>query len=369
MSTPITWRNVNGPSLGDPSVALARAQQSIGSVFDPFATALKQQETIDAANWENQKKNNTEAFMQTLFKANDPTSLAKLKESGALDQIIEANGAQIDKAAARTALDARMGVLQDRQTKEWAFNDAARTQVDAPVLAQARSLIYEGKFSDAQALRDKMSPQSQAIVMGDLDKQRREVELRGMHDDKSKKDLERIDAEMSHWKASEETAATQARASLMSAGAAASNAATNKMQLDFNIQNKLEKELAELQKDKNAVGSSVSTDAGNGIVLKGIDQFPKETQSKLLEMYGMLRADDQFKDVRPGVMLAALSKTIGSLGYFSNTTNAAKTALRDIIAADGTKGIESENALKQVYDTRINKLLGDLGRLTPGKAK
>ena len=131
MGTPITWHNVNGPSLGDPSVALARAQQAILGGLDSFGNTLKQQGETEAANWEIQKKNNTENFLAAMNAAKSAEDFTKLKDSGVLDQMLASSGAQIDKAAVRSALDARLGVLQQRDVAGVAYKNTMQDEAEA----------------------------------------------------------------------------------------------------------------------------------------------------------------------------------------------------------------------------------------------
>lgn len=124
MSTPITWQNIAAPSYEQASRGLALAQQGISSGFDAFNNVIKQQTDADSANWEQVKKNNTDAFMNKLLEARGADGFKSLRDSGELDRMIAANGAQIDQAAARSAIDSRMGVLQDRDIKNIAYNNA-----------------------------------------------------------------------------------------------------------------------------------------------------------------------------------------------------------------------------------------------------
>lgn len=110
----ITWRNVDAPSFQGASAILTGAQQSIDSGFNKFNELLKQRETMDAANWENAKQNNTQAFLDQLTQYRTPEELKAAQESGVLDRMRQDAGAQIDRAGIRGAEDARYGALQQR---------------------------------------------------------------------------------------------------------------------------------------------------------------------------------------------------------------------------------------------------------------
>lgn len=114
MAGPITWQNIAAPSIAEASRGLALAQQGINAGFDSFNNVIKQQTDAENANWEQVKKNNTEAFLAKLYQAQGAEGFKALQSSGELDRMLAANGAQIDAAAARSAMDGRLGVLQQR---------------------------------------------------------------------------------------------------------------------------------------------------------------------------------------------------------------------------------------------------------------
>lgn len=114
MAGPITWQNIAAPSFADASRGLALAQQGISAGFDSFNNVIKQQTDAENANWEQVKKNNTEAFMAKLYQAQGAEGFKALQSSGELDRMLAANGAQIDAAAARSAMDGRLSTLQQR---------------------------------------------------------------------------------------------------------------------------------------------------------------------------------------------------------------------------------------------------------------
>jgi hypothetical protein len=120
---PITWRNVSGPSLADASRPLEVAQRSLLGGLDAFNSALKGVEATDAANWQQQKQNNTNDFLNKLYEAQTADQLTRMNGNGQLNQLLNNFGAQIDQAAARQALDQRMGVLQNRDVQNITYKN------------------------------------------------------------------------------------------------------------------------------------------------------------------------------------------------------------------------------------------------------
>ena len=110
----ITWRNIDAPSVQGVSSMITGAQQSLDSGFNKFNELIKQRETMDNANWDNTKQNNTQAFLDQLTQYRTPEELKAAQESGVLDRMRQEAGAQIDRAGIRGAEDVRYGALQQR---------------------------------------------------------------------------------------------------------------------------------------------------------------------------------------------------------------------------------------------------------------
>jgi hypothetical protein len=117
MAGPITWRTVNGPSLAEAGRPMEAAQRSFDSAFTGLGGVLKQQEATDQANWNQVKENNTQNFLNKLYSAQGADGFKALQDSGQLEQMLASNGAQIDRAAARSAMDGRLGTLQQRDAQ------------------------------------------------------------------------------------------------------------------------------------------------------------------------------------------------------------------------------------------------------------
>jgi hypothetical protein len=137
MAGPITWRTVNGPSLAEASRPLESAQRSFDSAFTGLGGLIKQQETTDSANWNQVKENNTQDFLNKLYSAQGAEGFKALQDSGQLEQMIAANGAQIDRAAARSAMDGRLSTLQNRDTQGIAYKN---TMLDDAQAADVRRI-------------------------------------------------------------------------------------------------------------------------------------------------------------------------------------------------------------------------------------
>jgi hypothetical protein len=182
MAGPITWRTVNGPSLAEAGRPLESAQRSFDSAFTGLGGLLKQTEATDAANWNQAKENNTQDFLNKLYSAQGAKGFKALQDSGELDRMLAANGAQIDRAAARSAMDGRLSTLQQRDKQGWEFANAALDQQESPVVNQVKGLLAQGNLEGAKPLIASLSARGQATMLGALDQRERQLVERARGD-------------------------------------------------------------------------------------------------------------------------------------------------------------------------------------------
>ena len=132
MSNPITWRNVDAPSFGEANRMMLAAQSGINSGFNQLGDVLKNEQATADANWKTVRDNNTQAFLNSINQYRTPEEYQAALTSGALDP--SKFGAQIDQAAARSALDGRMSVLQDRMVKANQIADMQQERDARPIM-------------------------------------------------------------------------------------------------------------------------------------------------------------------------------------------------------------------------------------------
>ena len=143
MAQPITWRNVDAPDLRGSAGLLGVSQMGINEGFKQLQGVLQQQQKVDEANWEQVKKNNTDAFLNRLASTETPAEMAALQSSGELGQMLSGFGAQVDANAARAAQDNRMGILQGRAEQDIRYKNAAQAAKDDPVLSRLNALALQ----------------------------------------------------------------------------------------------------------------------------------------------------------------------------------------------------------------------------------
>lgn len=182
MATPITWRNVEVNPVGEISRAMMSGQTGINAGFESFANILKQQQQVDDQNWNQQKSNNTNAFLNEMTKYTTPEAYQAALDSGELQSRLTASGAQIDQAAARQAMGAQMGILQDRLTKGQQFQDAQTDRAEAAVKDQIGSLVAQGKTAEAKALLDQHTLRNEVKLYQGAAEAERQAVIQGRAD-------------------------------------------------------------------------------------------------------------------------------------------------------------------------------------------
>ncbi|TXH13310.1 MAG: hypothetical protein E6R03_11565 [Hyphomicrobiaceae bacterium] len=140
MSTPITWRNVTGPSLADAAKPLAYAQSAFSGGFDALSNALKGFQGEQEKIWKQEDAQATQDVLSKIYAADSLDKFNALKSTGVLDQAIAANGARIDRAAVNALLDGRVGTLQTRDKDNAAYALDLNTREQAPIFRQIQAL-------------------------------------------------------------------------------------------------------------------------------------------------------------------------------------------------------------------------------------
>lgn len=163
----ITWRNINGPSLAEASRPLAIAGQTINDGFNAFGNILKQQETVDKANWQQQKENNLNNFMNTIYAAKGPDEFKRMQDSGELTQMLSGFGAQIDQAAARSAMDTRLGTLQTREKQGIEYGNFMADEKQRPIV---QSILSEAALGNKDSALKIMAANPDLRLPADLTK-------------------------------------------------------------------------------------------------------------------------------------------------------------------------------------------------------
>lgn len=157
MAVPITWRNVNGPNLADAaSRPLEAAQRSFNAAFAGIGGMLQQSEAVDAANHQNQRGNNTQAFLSKLseqFKT--PEALQAAMASGEVDKLKASFGPNIDQAAVRGAAESLLTQRAQQAQQIMGYENAMKDNRSLPFMQAFKAAAIKGdKAAMARAEAD-----------------------------------------------------------------------------------------------------------------------------------------------------------------------------------------------------------------------
>lgn len=170
---PITWQSLQQPDFRGAADMMRGAGQGLNQGFDIFSKLIGRQETSDAANWQQQKVNNTQEFMNALQSAQNPEELKAKQE--VLTQMRQQFGAQVDDSAARAAQDGRMQILQNRVTADRNFANSELDARLAPLVQQHDAMLAQGDTLGALALRES-NPELKSRMGGTLALKARDTE-------------------------------------------------------------------------------------------------------------------------------------------------------------------------------------------------
>lgn len=167
MGNPITWQNVNSPDGRLVSQLLAGAQQGITGGFDKLGDIITQREAVNQGVADRARGAAEQEFMNQLYGYKNPAELQAARESGALAQQLAGLDPR-NQAAARTALDARLGTLQGQTTANDAFavNQMKQPMVVANTAAEvANAPIARELARNALLSRQAVEPITQATAL------------------------------------------------------------------------------------------------------------------------------------------------------------------------------------------------------------
>lgn len=183
MAQPIRWDNVNGAGLSEAGRPLEAAQRSFLGAFDTVGNVLQQRQQMEDQNWQNTRTNNTNAFLDAIAKYRSPEELrAAQAAGGALDQLRQGFGNQIDANAIRGAADARVASLQQQAQQEVAYNHMMTDERVAPLVDKFKQASLNGDkagMAAAQAEYEKLNGSDLAGLVSYADARQQQIVQRG----------------------------------------------------------------------------------------------------------------------------------------------------------------------------------------------
>lgn len=368
---PITWKNIEAPSVADASRALAFAGQSLNTGFENLKSSLGEYQTGQEKIWKQQDADFTQRQLAKLYAAKTPEELAALQASGELQAVAAPNGARADLSILNKAMDERPALLQTRAMDTFKFNDAVRTNKDAPLLAQAQAALLKKDFAGVTSLASQLSPQGQAAIGKEMDNYQRELVVRAQTDKKAQAELERWTAEAAKWKADTENQKAQIEISRGQLGVAQQNARTqaneSRLRTDLAQAARLEKNLEYVDTQIGNADALASSNSGYKKVTDWVATIKDPRKNELLTTaLGKARAAGALTGLTSSQTIAALQAEIDTGNWFNwsdNTGDTLTTRLKQF-ADDPAAATAAVNKAAE-----LQKLRTDLvGRLYPGLA-
>lgn len=380
MAGPITWRTVNGPSLAEAGRPMESAQRSFDNAFTGLTDVLKQREAVDTTNWNQLKENNTQDFLNKLYSAQGAEGFKALQDSGELQRMLTANGAQIDRAAARSAMDGRLSVLQQRDKQAGEFSDWTTTREQRPIVNGIMTDIYRGNTDKAAAtLASNPDLLNAPEIQKTLTDYKRKLVEEGRDDTRwtwnqeeqkwkvaaedHKADLRPYEVQLAQLAPRAKQA--EIRASNASADASVARAAADRDAVNFRAQERLEQKLttinakiAELADSTKPLGSA----GGQESVIKVITANIKDEaiRARLIATLPGLVSKPEFASAPAGVVATALLSDINT-GFWGSPGNNVASKLTQLLkntSSSQSKDIEDSLTVFRQQRDVLRKELG-----------
>jgi hypothetical protein len=182
---PITWRNVtNDPTRGAASL-MRGASESINTGLDAFKGVLTNVQDTADDNYQNDRTNNTDAFLDAVAGYDSVDELEQ--GQGALDSLRASLGPNIDRSQIRGAVDNRENALVTQENADYTREQNLLDRETAPILESIRGAIQTGDLESASALTAQSrglleKSGSYSTVLGEIDGRGRLLEDRGFQD-------------------------------------------------------------------------------------------------------------------------------------------------------------------------------------------
>jgi len=153
MSTPITWRNVNGPSPAEAMRPLLGAQQSFNASFDQLGQILNRTEQVGNNNVAVANEVAKQQYLTLLDSAKTPEELAALQQTDQFKSAFVGLNAAA-QGQVRTADDARLSALRQQTSQAGQYSDEQQSRGERAIRDQIATLTARGDVAGARALAD-----------------------------------------------------------------------------------------------------------------------------------------------------------------------------------------------------------------------
>lgn len=150
MATPITWQNVNGPSLAEASRPLDSAARAFDMGFGALRGVLDQRNQIVDQNWKQGTVNNTNLILDKVAGLTSVDQARAAQQADMVGQLKASMGAQVDGAAVRGALDQRLTGLMQQQKQSIEFDNILKDERSHPFMQAYKAAVQAGDQAGMQ---------------------------------------------------------------------------------------------------------------------------------------------------------------------------------------------------------------------------
>lgn len=168
MATPITWQSIARPDFDSVNKGLLQTAALFNSAVEGFKDPLKEANATVQQNWNQGKENNTNALLNKFagFKTAEEAQAAL--DSGAVAEMLNGFGAQVNGDAVRAAQQNLVSNLQKKAIEADTYQQAQLAAAERERIGQAQTAIANGQYDDAKRIMQSLSPKTQAVLSKDV---------------------------------------------------------------------------------------------------------------------------------------------------------------------------------------------------------
>lgn len=146
---PITWRNIETDTTRGAAGLMEVARRAFNDGIGSFQGIVEDKNAVGQANWDQQRANNTNAFLDRLAQYKTPEELAAAQASGELAALRQQYGGQVDATAIRGAEASQADVLMKRIAAQNQYGDDKINRDARPLMEQYQGLLAQGNAAGA----------------------------------------------------------------------------------------------------------------------------------------------------------------------------------------------------------------------------
>ncbi|OZB40383.1 MAG: hypothetical protein B7X50_08615 [Alishewanella sp. 34-51-39] len=145
----ITWRNIESDTTRGVADLMEVARGAFNDGLGNFKGIVDARNQLNQANWDQQRANNTNAFLDRLAQYKTPEELAAAQASGELQALRQQYGGQVDATAIRDAEANRADVLMKRIAAQNQYGDDKINRDARPLMEQYQGMLAQGNATGA----------------------------------------------------------------------------------------------------------------------------------------------------------------------------------------------------------------------------